>query len=146
MIRLARLDYERTSSQNRRTASYRRTKGYNVKVLAIHTGVDVRTLERRFREQCATTPKHWIMVQRMKSAMPFLATGLGNKEVAASLGYTCESNFAATSNDTLAARRRSSHAVQGLVAGMSLFDKELSHLIDAHDCKGKSFVIKKHPL
>jgi AraC-like DNA-binding protein len=64
-----------------------------VKALAVHIGLDVRTLERRFSEQFQTTPKGWIMRERMSFAPPLLAEGLSNKQVAASLGYTCESNF-----------------------------------------------------
>ena len=64
-----------------------------MKTLAAHIGLDVRTLERRFGEQFRTTPKTWIMRERMSFAPPLLAEGLSNKQVAASLGYTCESNF-----------------------------------------------------
>ncbi len=64
-----------------------------MKVLAVHSGLGVRTLERRFSEQYRTTPKAWIMHERMSVAPPLLAEGLSNKEVAASLNYTCESNF-----------------------------------------------------
>lgn len=70
-----------------------RLKGFRVKTLAVHTGLDVRTLERRFSEQFRTTPKAWIMHERMNSAPPLLAEGLSNKQVAASLNYTRESNF-----------------------------------------------------
>jgi AraC-like DNA-binding protein len=70
-----------------------RQKGFRVKALAVHTGMDVRTLERRFVEQFRTTPKAWIMRERMSFAPPLLADGLSNKQVAASLSYTCESNF-----------------------------------------------------
>ncbi|HXI71880.1 MAG TPA: helix-turn-helix transcriptional regulator [Verrucomicrobiae bacterium] len=70
-----------------------RKNGFNVKVLAVHIGLDVRTLERRFSEQFRTTPKTWIMQERMSLAPPLLAEGLSNKEVAVSLSYTCESNF-----------------------------------------------------
>jgi AraC-like DNA-binding protein len=70
-----------------------RQKGFRVKALAVHVGLDVRTLERRFREQFRTTPKAWIIRERMSFAPPLLAEGLSNKQVAASLSYTCESNF-----------------------------------------------------
>ena len=56
-------------------------------------GLDVRTLERRFGEQFRTTPKAWIIRERMSFAPPLLAEGLSNKQVAAFLSYTCESNF-----------------------------------------------------
>ncbi len=59
----------------------------------MHIGLDVRTLERRFGEQFLTTPKMWIMRERMSFAPTLLAEGLSNKQVAASLSYTCESNF-----------------------------------------------------
>jgi len=59
----------------------------------VRLGLDVRTLERRFGEQFRTTPKAWIIRERMSFAPPLLAEGLSNKQVAASLNYTCESNF-----------------------------------------------------
>jgi AraC-like DNA-binding protein len=68
-------------------------QGYCVKILAERVGVDVRTLERRFNKQFRMTPKRWIMRERMNFAAPLLAEGLSNKEVAASLGYSHESNF-----------------------------------------------------
>jgi AraC-like DNA-binding protein len=70
-----------------------RQKGFSVKVLALHAGVDVRTLERRFHEVFRTTPKTWIVRERMSLAPLFLASGHSNKQVAAALRYTCESNF-----------------------------------------------------
>lgn len=70
-----------------------RQKGFSVKVLAVQIGLDVRTLERRFGEQFRTTPKAWIIRERMGFALPLLAEGLSNKQVAAFLNYTCESNF-----------------------------------------------------
>ena len=70
-----------------------RQKGFRVKALAVHVGLDMRTLERRFGEQFRTTPKAWIMRERMSLAPPLLAEGLSNKQVAAFLSYTCESNF-----------------------------------------------------
>lgn len=70
-----------------------RQNGFRVKALAVHVGMDVRTLERRFSEHFHTTPKAWIICERMCSAPPLLAEGLSNKQVAASLNYTCESNF-----------------------------------------------------
>ena len=67
--------------------------GFRVKGLAAHLGMDMRTLERRFDEQLHMTPKAWIIRERMSFAPPLLAEGLSNKQVAASLSYTCESNF-----------------------------------------------------
>ena len=61
--------------------------------LAVHVGLSVRTLERQFRVQFRTTPKAWLMRERMSSVPPLLAEGLTNKRVAATLHYTCESNF-----------------------------------------------------
>ena len=52
-----------------------------MKVLAVQIGLDVRTLERRFGEQFRTTPKAWIMHERMSIAPPLLAGGLSNKEL-----------------------------------------------------------------
>jgi AraC-like DNA-binding protein len=70
-----------------------RQKGFSVTVLALQIGLDVRTLERRFTEQFRTTPKAWITRERMSFAPRLLAEGFSNKQVAASLSYTCESNF-----------------------------------------------------
>src|SRR5258705_5915584 len=67
-------------------------RGFSVKRLAVEVGLDVRTLERRFREQFRTTPKAWIMEERMNLAPPLLAEGLSNQQVAASLSYSCEAN------------------------------------------------------
>jgi len=68
-------------------------KGFCVKGLAAHLGLEVRTLGRLFGAHFGTTPKMWIMRERIALAPPLLAEGLANKEVAASLGYTCESSF-----------------------------------------------------
>jgi AraC-like DNA-binding protein len=68
-------------------------KGFRVKTLANHLGVEVRTLERHFSQQLRTTPKAWIIRERMSCALPLLADGFSNKEIAASLSYSCESNF-----------------------------------------------------
>ena len=70
-----------------------RQEGSSVQILAMRAGLDLRTLERRFREQFGTTPKAWIVHERMNLAPPLLAEGLSNKQVAASLNYSCESNF-----------------------------------------------------
>jgi len=68
-------------------------KGFSVKAMAFHLGLDIRTLERRFRTQWRTTPKIWLMRQRMLLAPSLLREGLANKQVAARLNYSCESNF-----------------------------------------------------
>jgi len=70
-----------------------RQHGFSVKALARYVGLDVRSLQRRFRQQLRTTPKAWIIRERMSIAPQLLAAGHSNKEVAASLSYTCESNF-----------------------------------------------------
>ena len=70
-----------------------RRKGFSVKSLATSVGLDVRTLERHFRVRLHTTPKAWITSERMNRAQALLDEGLGNKQVAAMLGYTCASNF-----------------------------------------------------
>ena|ERR1043166_1941578 len=70
-----------------------RQKRFSVKALAVQIGLDIRTLERRFNEQFHTTAKAWIMRERISFAPPLLAEGLSNKQVAASLSYSCESNF-----------------------------------------------------
>jgi len=70
-----------------------RKNGFSVKALAVHVGLDVRTLERRFNQQFGITPKAWMMRERMNFAPPLLAEGLSNKEIAASLSYAYESNF-----------------------------------------------------
>jgi AraC-like DNA-binding protein len=70
-----------------------RQQGFCVKSLAVQVGLDMRTLQRRFRKQFCTTPKAWIMGERMSFAPALLARGLSNKEIAASLHYSCESNF-----------------------------------------------------
>lgn len=64
-----------------------------MKSLAAQLGLDVRTLERRFRQQFNITPKAWITHERMRVAPSLLAEGNSNKQVAACLGYTRASNF-----------------------------------------------------
>jgi AraC-like DNA-binding protein len=68
-------------------------QNFCVKALAARVGLNVRTLERRFRDQFQMTPKAWIICERMRSAPGLLAVGRSNKEVAALLSYTCDSNF-----------------------------------------------------
>jgi transcriptional regulator GlxA family with amidase domain len=88
--------------------------GFSVKVLAIRIGMDVRTLERHFRKQFRITPT-------------LLAEGLSNKQVAASLSYTCESNFC---RDFKRYFGRAPQAVRtgpkGSIRRLSRFDKKLS--------------------
>jgi AraC-like DNA-binding protein len=67
--------------------------GYCVAKLALSIGLHVRTLERRFSDELHATPKVWIWQERIKLAVPLLTEGFSNKEVAASLGYSCVSNF-----------------------------------------------------
>src|SRR3954468_23983940 len=66
---------------------------FNVKSLARHFGLGVRTLERQFAKQYHTTPKAWMMRERIDFAPSLLGEGLSNKQIAASLKYTRESNF-----------------------------------------------------
>jgi AraC-like DNA-binding protein len=101
--------------------------GFSVKVLAIRIGMDVRTMERHFRKQFRITPKVWITRERMSLAPPLLAEGLSNKQVAASLSYTCESNFC---RDFKRYFGRAPQAVRtgpkGSIRRLSRFDKKLS--------------------
>ena len=55
--------------------------------------VDLRTLERWFNESFSTTPKAWLVHERITAALPLLTRGLSNKEVANRLGYTRSANF-----------------------------------------------------
>jgi AraC-like DNA-binding protein len=101
-------------------------KGFRVKTLAVHVGLDVRTLERRFAEQFHTTPKRWIVRERMCFASPLLAEGLSNKEVAASLGYTCEANFCRDFKRHFGCAPQKFARNHRLTTTRSRFDKELS--------------------
>ena len=67
--------------------------GFKVTRLAAHAGLGKRTLERRFSEQFGDAPKRWIIRERMNLARTLLGKGLSNKEIAAELSYTFESNF-----------------------------------------------------
>ena len=97
-----------------------------MKALAVHVGLDVRTLERRFGEQFHTTPKAWITRERMGLAPPLLAKGFSNKEVAASLNYTCESNFCRDFKRRFGCAPQEFARVQDGALRVSRFDKELS--------------------
>ena len=66
---------------------------FTVKGLAAYLRLGLRTFERAFTQQYDTTPKTWIIQERMNLALPLLTNGWSNKEVAAELGYSCESNF-----------------------------------------------------
>ena len=100
----------------------------SVKVLAGHMGMGVRTLERQFHDQFRTTPKHWIMLERLRFAPSLLAEGLLNKQVAAALGYSCESNFCRDFKRYFGcAPQKFAHDPTGPPA-VSHLDKELSHL------------------
>jgi len=105
-----------------------RQKGFRVKVLAVHVGLDVRTLERRFGDQFHTTPKTWIMRERMHFAPPLLAEGLSNKQVAASLSYTCESNFCRAFKRYFGCAPQEFAHMQRFGPSLSRFDKELSRM------------------
>src|SRR5690242_13032455 len=67
--------------------------GFKVTPLAARAGLGKRTLERRFSEQFGDAPKKWIIRERMNLARSLLEKGLSNKEIAAALSYTFESNF-----------------------------------------------------
>jgi AraC-like DNA-binding protein len=86
----------------------------------------VRTLERRLSEQFQATPKAWIMRARMSFASPLLAEGLSNKQVAATLSYTCESNFCRDFKRHFGSAPQEFARIQGFVPLMARFDKELS--------------------
>lgn len=98
-----------------------------MQALAVNVGLDVRTLERRFGQQFHTTPKTWIMRERMSFAPPLLAEGLSNKQVAASLSYTCESNFCRDFKRHFGCAPQEFARTCALVPFVSHFDKELSH-------------------
>lgn len=70
-----------------------RETGFRVKPLAEQIGLDVRTLERRFGDQLLTTPSDWIRRERITTALPLLAAGLSNKQIADRIGYTYSTNF-----------------------------------------------------
>lgn len=97
-----------------------------MQALAVNVGLDVRTLERRFGQQFHTTPKTWIMRERMSFAPPLLADGLSNKQVAASLSYTCESNFCRDFKRHFGRAPQEFARTSRMVPFVSHFDKELS--------------------
>lgn len=100
-------------------------RGFRVKALALHLGVDVRTLERRFNEQFQTSPKAWIIRERMHRAPPLLAEGLSNKQIAAALDYKCEQNFCRAFKQFFgSAPQQFSRSSTG--SFLSHFDKQLS--------------------
>ena len=105
-----------------------RRNGFNVKVLAVHVGLGVRTLERRFSEQFRTTPKAWIIRERMNSAPLLLAEGLSNKQVAANLNYTCESNFCRDFKRCFGCAPQEFARTVGAFETASHSDKELSRI------------------
>src|SRR5262245_48153615 len=102
--------------------------GFRVKVLAVQVGVGVRTLERHFNEQFHTTPKAWIMRERMSFAPPLLAEGHSNKEVAASLKYSCESNFCRDFKRHFGRAPQEFAHIHETVRVTAHFDKELSRV------------------
>lgn len=97
-----------------------------MQALAVNVGLEVRTLERRFGQQFHTTPKTWIMRERMSFAPPLLAGGLSNKQVAASLSYTCESNFCRDFKRHFGCAPQKFARTSRPVPFVSHFDKELS--------------------
>jgi AraC-like DNA-binding protein len=113
-----------------------RQQGFNVKRLAMYFGLSTRTLERRFRQQFRTTPKIWITHERMRLAPPLLADGFSNKEVAASLHYTCESNFCRDFKRCFGYAPQEFRRVQKkAVVFVSRFEKELSQFDKAAELK-----------
>jgi AraC-like DNA-binding protein len=102
--------------------------GFRVKDLAAHVGLDMRTLERRFGEQLHMTPKAWIMRERISLAPSLLAEGLSNKQVAANLNYTCESNFCRDFKRCFGCAPQAFARINGLAPALSHFDKELSRI------------------
>ena len=65
----------------------------NVAALAQCVGLHVRTLQRRFEEHFHTPPKQWMIRDRLARGCALLFEGLSNKEIAARLGYSQQSNF-----------------------------------------------------
>ena len=100
--------------------------GFRVSGLALHAGLGVRTLERCFTEQLRTTPKAWLTDERMRSAPPLLVQGLSNKEVAAALHYTCESNFCRDFKRYYGCSPQKFPGARHSMTGGSHFDKQLS--------------------
>jgi AraC-like DNA-binding protein len=106
-------------------SALRRAK-FRVKALARQVSLDVRTLERRFDKQLCVTPKAWIIRERMRLALMFLAQGLSNKEIAASLKYTHESNFCRDFKRFFGFPPQTSRKQGSSNPTTSRFDKELS--------------------
>lgn len=70
-----------------------RQHGFRVKALAVHLGMTVRTLERRFLLELGMNPKVWLVRERMRLSVRLLTERIPNKQIAAALGYTSDSNF-----------------------------------------------------
>jgi len=66
---------------------------YQVPALAALLHTNVRTLERRFRQELQTTPQEWLNHLRQMEAERLLDIGKRIKEIADLLGYTQASHF-----------------------------------------------------
>ena len=77
-------------------------------------------------EHFRTPPKAWLMRERMSFAPPLLAEGFSNKQVAASLSYTRESNFCRDVKRYLGCAPQEFGRLTGSFLLVSCFDNELS--------------------
>jgi transcriptional regulator GlxA family with amidase domain len=66
---------------------------WSASALAEKCSVAVRTLERHFHNQMGQSPKFWLVRQRQRKAIDFLAHGLSVKETARELGYKHAAHF-----------------------------------------------------
>ena len=102
--------------------------GYRVDKLAVSIGFHVRTFERLFFEQFKITPKVWILREKMKSAAPLLIQGLSSKQVAASLEYTCVTNFCRDFKRHFGRAPKEFVVMERARRALSEFDKQLSQI------------------
>jgi AraC-like DNA-binding protein len=70
-----------------------RKASYSTAKLAKLCGVSVRSLERFFRENKATTPQQWLHLQRLLQARSILLESDSIKQAAVMLGYKQASHF-----------------------------------------------------
>src|SRR5262245_49617417 len=105
-----------------------RNKGFRVKTLALHAGLEVRTLQRHFQRAIPydTQGVDYARTNELCAAAPFRGPFQQTKSLRPS-ATPANQTFAATSNDTIAARHRSSRASTRPFPLVSRFDKELSH-------------------
>jgi len=78
-------------SEEIRTVAWR--TGFRVGKMAAHFGMDLRTFQRVCEEQLLVSPKSLAMKERMNAALPLLAAGFTNKEIADQLLYQHPSTF-----------------------------------------------------